>query len=73
MEMEKGGCEYIETIKLDSGLQAEKKNCTDYMDGYTAYVYTFKNNGWWYQVANFKGEESTEIIDQMLNSFSFTR
>lgn len=66
-------CENIRTVTLDSGLTAETKECINDMDGSQQYLYTFKKNGWWYQIISRKGTEAAKVFDDMVNSFAFTK
>lgn len=66
-------CENTRAVTLDNGLTAETKECINDMDGSRQYFYTFKKDGWWYQIISRKGSEATKIFDEMANSFAFTR
>lgn len=66
-------CENIKEITLSSGLNAETKECINDMDGSRQYFYTFKKNGWWYQIISRKGSEAEKVFGDMANSFVFTR
>lgn len=66
-------CENIKTVTLSSGLDAETKECTNDMDGSRQYFYTFKKDGWWYQIISRKGSEAAKVFNEMANSFAFTK
>ena len=66
-------CDNIQEVTLTNGVAAETKECINDMDGSRQYFYTFKKNGWWYQIISRKGSEAAKVFEDMVNSFAFTR